>query len=91
MRSTYAPCLPTNGKAVPATPAWLHEIKYDGYRLIVARDVNRVGFLNPRSVAVAGINCAMPRDRVQGTPITERPPHNAVRAAFPHTAPTSGG
>jgi tripartite-type tricarboxylate transporter receptor subunit TctC len=26
-----------------------------------------------------------------GTLITERPPHNTVRAAFPHTAPTSGG
>src|SRR6266704_772396 len=25
-----------------------------------------------------------------GTPITERPPHRTVRAAFPHTAPTSG-
>jgi hypothetical protein len=25
-----------------------------------------------------------------GTPITERPPHRSVRAAFPHTAPTSG-
>src|SRR5215471_13573007 len=24
-----------------------------------------------------------------GTPITERPPHRTVRAAFPHTAPTS--
>jgi hypothetical protein len=25
-----------------------------------------------------------------GTLITERPPHKTVRAAFPHTAPTSG-
>jgi hypothetical protein len=25
-----------------------------------------------------------------GTPITGRPPHRTVRAAFPHTAPTSG-
>ena len=25
-----------------------------------------------------------------GTPITGRPPHNAVRATFPHTAPTLG-
>jgi hypothetical protein len=30
MRSTYSPCLPTSGKVVPATPAWLHEVKYDG-------------------------------------------------------------
>ena len=26
-----------------------------------------------------------------GTPIAERPPHRTVRAAFPHTAPTSDG
>jgi hypothetical protein len=25
-----------------------------------------------------------------GTRVTSRPPHKAVRAAFPHTAPTSG-
>jgi hypothetical protein len=25
-----------------------------------------------------------------GTPVTGRPPHRSVRAAFPHTAPTSG-
>jgi ATP-dependent DNA ligase len=41
-RSTYSPCLPTSGKVVPATPAWLYEIKYDGYRLIVAREGDRV-------------------------------------------------
>jgi len=35
-------CLPTNGKAVPAGPEWLHEIKFDGYRLRVERDGNRV-------------------------------------------------
>jgi ATP-dependent DNA ligase len=42
MRSSYSPCLPTAGKVVPATSAWLHEVKYDGYRLIVAREGNRV-------------------------------------------------
>jgi len=42
MQSTFQPCLPTIGKAVPATDAWLHEIKYDGYRLIVQRDGDRV-------------------------------------------------
>ena len=47
MRSTFLrPCLPTSGKAVPATDAWLHEVKYDGYRLIVARDANRVRLLS---------------------------------------------
>ena len=32
---------------------------------------------------------SQPWDAV-GTLITERPPHRTVRAAFPHTAPTSG-
>lgn len=35
-------CIPTPGKAVPAGPEWLHEIKYDGYRLRVERDGDRV-------------------------------------------------
>jgi bifunctional non-homologous end joining protein LigD len=35
-------CLPTMGKAVPTGPEWLHEIKYDGYRLRVEREADRV-------------------------------------------------
>jgi bifunctional non-homologous end joining protein LigD len=31
----YQPCIPTRGTKVPAGPEWLHEIKHDGYRLIV--------------------------------------------------------
>jgi bifunctional non-homologous end joining protein LigD len=42
MRTTFLPCLPTSGTSVPATPAWLHEIKYDGYRLIVQRESTTV-------------------------------------------------
>jgi bifunctional non-homologous end joining protein LigD len=36
------PCLPTPKKRVPAGSEWVHEIKHDGYRLIVRRDGNRV-------------------------------------------------
>jgi bifunctional non-homologous end joining protein LigD len=35
-------CLPTRSTSVPNTPDWLHEIKYDGYRLRVERDGDRV-------------------------------------------------
>jgi bifunctional non-homologous end joining protein LigD len=35
-------CLPTSGKAVPSGPDWLHEIKYDGYRLRVERHGDQV-------------------------------------------------
>ena len=34
-------CIPTRGTKVPSTPDWLHEIKYDGYRLRVERDGDR--------------------------------------------------
>ena len=38
----FEPCIPTRGTKVPAGPNWLHEIKHDGYRLIVVRDGARV-------------------------------------------------
>ena len=34
--------LPTGAKVVPDGPDWIHEIKYDGYRLRVERDGDRV-------------------------------------------------
>lgn len=40
--SKFKPCIPTRGTNVPAGPDWLHEIKHDGYRLIVVRDHDRV-------------------------------------------------
>jgi bifunctional non-homologous end joining protein LigD len=41
----FQPAIPTRGSKVPAAPEWLHEIKYDGFRLIVHRDGNRVRLL----------------------------------------------
>jgi len=35
-------CIPTVGKVVPAGAHWFHEVKYDGYRLRVERDGDRV-------------------------------------------------
>jgi ATP-dependent DNA ligase len=35
-------CLPTRTKVVPDGPDWLHEVKYDGYRLRVERDGDHV-------------------------------------------------
>jgi bifunctional non-homologous end joining protein LigD len=43
MRSTlFEFCLPTKATTVPSGPDWLHEVKYDGYRLRVERDGDRV-------------------------------------------------
>ena len=37
----YQPCIPTRGTKVPAGPDWLHEIKHDGFRMIVQREGKR--------------------------------------------------
>jgi ATP-dependent DNA ligase len=42
MPSTIDFCHPTRATSVPATPDWLHEIKYDVYRLRLERDGDRV-------------------------------------------------
>ena len=36
------PCIPARATAVPIGDDWIHEIKHDGYRLIVQRDNDRV-------------------------------------------------
>jgi bifunctional non-homologous end joining protein LigD len=38
----FEPCIPTRGTKVPVGPDWFHEIKHDGYRLIVQREGKRV-------------------------------------------------
>jgi bifunctional non-homologous end joining protein LigD len=38
----FEPCIPTRGTEVPASADWIHEIKHDGYRLIVQREGKRV-------------------------------------------------
>ncbi len=42
MRSSFEPCIPTPGTKVPDSKNWIHEIKHDGYRLIVQREGQRV-------------------------------------------------
>jgi bifunctional non-homologous end joining protein LigD len=37
-----APCLPSKASRPPSGPLWVHEIKHDGYRLMVRRDGVRV-------------------------------------------------
>src|SRR3954447_20732783 len=44
----YQPCIPTRGTEVPAGPDWFHEIKHDGYRLIVQREGKRVRLFTRR-------------------------------------------
>src|SRR5258707_7034113 len=41
-KSAFEPCIPTKAAKVPDHPEWIHEIKHDGYRLIVQREGKRV-------------------------------------------------
>src|SRR6478752_3486528 len=41
-KSAFEPCIPTKAAKVPNRPEWIHEVKHDGYRLIVQRDGKRV-------------------------------------------------
>ncbi|MGC0395926.1 DNA ligase [Bradyrhizobium sp. USDA 241] len=45
MPKPFEPALPVKGATVPLGPDWLHEIKYDGYRLIVVRQDKSVRLL----------------------------------------------
>jgi ATP-dependent DNA ligase len=36
------PCLPTRAAVAPSGPQWVHEIKHDGYRLMVRRTAQGV-------------------------------------------------
>ena len=36
------PCLPSKVARPPSGPLWVHEIKHDGYRLMVRRDGLRI-------------------------------------------------
>ena len=47
------PCLPSKVSRVPSGSLWVHEIKHDGYRLMVRRDGDRV-----RCFTRGGHDCA---------------------------------
>jgi ATP-dependent DNA ligase len=46
------PCLPSPADRPPTGPEWVHEIKHDGYRLMVRRDPIGRTAINSRRVRV---------------------------------------
>src|SRR5215467_8620939 len=42
----YTFSLPTKADKVPAGPDWLHEVKYDGYRMMLIREQGRVRLIS---------------------------------------------
>jgi bifunctional non-homologous end joining protein LigD len=59
----YEFCIPTVGKVVPAGAEWFHEIKYDGYRLRVERDGDRVYLITRGGHTGPGAFHGSPRPR----------------------------
>jgi ATP-dependent DNA ligase len=47
------PCIPTRAYKLPAGPDWVHEIKHDGYRLIVRRDGEAIRLFTLYSLAAS--------------------------------------
>ena len=52
------PCIPTAALKPPIGPQWIHEIKHDGYRLIVRKKDDRVG-CSPVAVRSARANACI--------------------------------
>ncbi len=48
LKSPFEPCIPTKAAKVPDRPDWIHEIKHDGYRLIVQRDGQARAAVHPQ-------------------------------------------
>ena len=42
----YTFSLPTKADKVPTGPNWLHEVKYDGYRMMLIRKQGRVRLIS---------------------------------------------
>jgi ATP-dependent DNA ligase len=42
LKNLFTPCIPTRGTKASDRPDWIHEVKQDGFRLIVQRDGDRV-------------------------------------------------
>ena len=53
-KSPFEPCIPTPGTKVPDSKNWIHEIKHDGYRLIVQRKDQRVRLWTRNGLEVQG-------------------------------------
>ena len=44
------PCLPTRAEKAPSSANWIHEIKHDGFRMMVRRDAARVRLLTRNGI-----------------------------------------
>jgi ATP-dependent DNA ligase len=71
------PCIPSPAPKPPSGPDWVHEVKHDGYRLIVRRDGETVRLFTRRGYDWTGrypaIASAAAKIRASRSPWTARP------------------
>jgi len=68
------PCLPSPAERPPSGPGWVHEIKHDGFRMMVRRDVAGIRLLtrnghdwSPRyPLIVEAVNALKSRSFIKG-------------------------
>jgi hypothetical protein len=72
VKSPFALCLPTRAAKVPSSPDWIHEIKHDGYRLIVHRDDTRVSAVHPEQATTDPAAVRSYRGRATSRPAWRR-------------------
>jgi hypothetical protein len=61
------PCIPTLAAKPPSGADWVHEIKHDGYRLIVRRDGDTVRLFHPPRPCYSGAICSTSRTMARRT------------------------
>jgi ATP-dependent DNA ligase len=58
MLKAFEFCIPTRSIDVPTGPEWLHEIKFDGYRLRAERNGDRVRLITKGTLSMRKANLA---------------------------------
>jgi ATP-dependent DNA ligase len=72
LRPTFAfipPALPSSAERPPIRGEWIHEIKHDGYRMMVRRDASRARLLTRNG-----------KDRTGASQPSWKPPRGSMRA-----------
>jgi hypothetical protein len=91
-KSAFGPCIPCRGTKVPDRPEWLHEIKHDGYRLLIQRDGLGQDEEPKTPGHDAGAGCLPMRPFPRGKYLDERRRQSSIDAVDNHMrCPTCGG
>jgi hypothetical protein len=83
------PCIPSRAVKPPAGPGWVHEIKHDGYRLIVRRDGETMRlFTGPISIPGSPVTTSKLRACLWRVRVAAES-DGAAGSLWPHSRPNS--